>query len=162
MTVRRVWIVFAAFTVAALACNLPGQPAPTPQPVRVTPEVSTPPAGTGNTPGLFDGGDGLDTIPKGALAIGGEAGSGNLDSWFNADNWTFDGSAGQQVTILVESVNGSDPNLALIDPQGNVIGEDDDSGDGTSAQLVIALPANGTYTIRIDIFTPGDYNVSVK
>ena len=109
----------------------------------------------------YDGGDGLDTNYQGNISVGGSA-QGNLDSLFVADNWTFQGSSGQNVTIFVEAIGDSDPRVKLIDPDGNVVAEDDDGGGGYSSMIQTSLPSNGQYTIRVDVFTAGDYRITLE
>ncbi len=141
-------------TVGVMACLLLGT---------LACSISSPLGGNASGPGTFDGADKLKTTVKDKLTIGGPAGKGSITTYFDADNWTFDGKAGQSVTIFVASIKGSDPHVKLFDPTGTVIGDDDDSGGGSSAEIDIDLTATGTYTIRIDMLeATGDYTVSVK
>lgn len=78
-----------------------------------------------------------------------------------AHNWTFEASAGQAITIRVQALGGSDPNMRLFDPDQLQIGADDDSGGELSALLTTTLPADGTYTIRINMIQIGQYEVSL-
>ncbi len=113
------------------------------------------------TPGAYDGGDGLVTTGGGTLSVGGSA-QGTLNSIFEAHNWTFEGQAGQNVTIRVEGQGETDPRAKLLDPEGNVLAEDDDGGGGLNALITYTLPVSGTYTVRVDVFTEGTYTVSVE
>lgn len=64
--------------------------------------------------------------------------------------YTFEGTAGQQVTITMSSADGLDAYLGILDPSDNVIAEDDDSGGGATgfdAQISIRLPESGTYVV---------------
>ncbi len=109
----------------------------------------------------YDGNDGLDTAQCFVIAPG-ESGTANLDTLFEAHNWTFEGEAGQMVTIRVNGEDEADPRAKLIDPEGNVLIEDDDSGGGWNALINATLPSTGTYTIRVDVFAEGSYTVSVE
>ena len=109
----------------------------------------------------YDGGDGLETNYQGSIAVGGSA-SGNIDSLFVADNWTFQGSSGQSVTIFAEGVGETDPRIKLIDPNGSVRAEDDDGGGGYNSLIETSLPMDGQYTIRVDVFTAGNYNLTLE
>ena len=113
-------------------------------------------------PGYYDDSDQLKTTVKDKLLVGGPAGAGDLQTYFDANNWTFDGTAGQTVTITVAAVKGSDPHVKLLQPDGTLLAEDDDGGGGTNAQLVVVLPIGGTYTIRVDMMTLGEYTVGVR
>ncbi len=147
---RFMGITVAVLALAALACTcgplgnlLPGS------------------GGGGGAPNTFDGGDGLDTTGGGSIAVGGSV-SGRLDSLFEAHNWVFNGTSGQTVTITAIGVGETDPRIKLIDPSGNVIAEDDDSGGGWNSLIIATLPTDGTYTIRIDVYTAGDYQITLQ
>lgn len=61
------------------------------------------------------------------------------------DEYLFEGSGGQQVTISLESQD-FDPYLILIDPDGRRISENDDiSRSNRNSQLRMILPVTGTY-----------------
>lgn len=67
-----------------------------------------------------------------------------------AFNYTFSGSAGDVVTIRMNSVsNALDPLLILLDPAGNTLIENDDDPDGIFDSLIadFELPGDGVYTI---------------
>ncbi|MDX1995303.1 MAG: PPC domain-containing protein [bacterium] len=64
----------------------------------------------------------------------------------------FEATAGQIASISLES-NAFDPYVLLEGPGGEVIAEDDDSGDSLNSLLVTELPENGTYTIVITSFS---------
>ncbi len=57
----------------------------------------------------------------------------------------FEGEAGQTVTVAMESQE-FDPYLILLDPDGRVIGQNNDFGaDTVNASLTLILPKSGTY-----------------
>jgi pre-peptidase/dockerin type I repeat protein len=65
-----------------------------------------------------------------------------------ADLYTFTGNAGEVISIEMDSSD--DAHLYLLGPAsaGNpVVAEDDDSVNGSDAQLAATLPQTGTYTI---------------
>ncbi len=115
----------------------------------------------GLPPNMLDGGDGLATTGGGTIALGGSV-TGTLGTLFEAHNWVFEGQAGQTVTIRVNAVGDTDPRVKLLDPSGSVIAEDDDSGGGLNARLTAVLPLGGTYTIRVDVYVPGEYTASLE
>lgn len=83
-------------------------------------------------------------------------------SYFNA--YSFDGKAGQQIAIDMTS-DEIDPYLILLAPDGQDLGQDDDSGGGSSARLVAALPADGTYTVLANTYQAGQtgsYNLRLS
>jgi hypothetical protein len=70
------------------------------------------------------------------------------------DVYRFEGRAGQRVVIHMSSQE-IDPYLLLLDPSGNVIAQDDDSGGGLDAQLDVVLPVNGVYTVYANSYRGG-------
>ena len=75
------------------------------------------------------------------------------DSYFNA--YSFDGQAGQQILIEMSSSD-FDAYLILIGPDGESIGQDDDSGGDTNSRLIATLPAGGRYTILANTYSAGE------
>jgi hypothetical protein len=100
----------------------------------------------------------------GELAFGAEA-SGTISNSEFVHLYVFDGQAGDQVTITMTGDAGLDSYLGLIDPNDEVIAEDDDSGGGMNAQISIRLPESGTYVIAVtrngidEGTTEGDYTL---
>jgi len=84
------------------------------------------------------------------------------------DPYTFDGLAGQQVSILMTA--SYDTYLFLLRPDGSVLAEDDDGGGGSNARIpagggLLTLPATGTYTILANTFNPnqtGQYSLTLN
>lgn len=147
---RRLMIVVAALALVTLACTC-------------GPLTNIIPSGGGGggATSTFDGGDGLDTTGGGQISVGGSV-TGTLDSIFEAHNWTFVGSAGQSVTINAVGQGETDPRVKLIDPSGSVLAEDDDGGGGWNSLIIATLPSNGTYTIRVDVYTTGTYTLTLQ
>ncbi|NEZ61053.1 PPC domain-containing protein [Adonisia turfae] len=70
------------------------------------------------------------------------------------DIYRFNGNAGQQVTITLESSD-FDTHLLLIDTVGNTISENDDVRNGiTNSGLTVTLPENGEYVIVANTHQP--------
>ena len=99
----------------------------------------------------------------GAIAVGGTA-TGMLDATdctvpptpVPADLYRVDVTAGQIVTITMDGVSLADPFLGLVDPGGQTVATDDDSGSGLNASIVGELPVGGTYTIVASTFDGGN------
>ena len=97
------------------------------------------------------------------IAIGGPIVQGRLGegsnvlpdgSYYNA--YSFEGRAGQRVTIDMAS-NEVDPFLILIGPdQDGLFLQDDDSGGNYNARLSLQLPSSGTYTIVANAYAEGE------
>ncbi|NEO86101.1 MAG: tetratricopeptide repeat protein [Spirulina sp. SIO3F2] len=69
------------------------------------------------------------------------------DSYYNIHPLT--GKAGEQVAITLES-EAFDAYLMVLDAEGNKIAENDNGGGGTNSQLLVTLPADGTYQILVN------------
>lgn len=108
--------------------------------------------------------DELQTEEQGSFAIGEEV-TGTIDDIFTAHSWTFDGTAGQVVTLSAVAAEGAetDPRLTLLDPDDVELASADDVGDGNVDAILEAfeLPVDGTYTVLIDVFAEGDYVLTV-
>lgn len=79
--------------------------------------------------------------------------------------YSFQGQEGQEVKISVLAEEGSnfDPVAALIDPNGNVIVEADDSDGSLNPIFTLTLPEDGTYNIRVNSYQrdSGRFNLQV-
>lgn len=65
------------------------------------------------------------------------------------DLFTFNGTAGHQITIQAFSFN--DVSLDLLGPGGGVVASDNDSGFGTNPQIVdFVIPQPGVYSIQVN------------
>ncbi|MCB9507716.1 MAG: pre-peptidase C-terminal domain-containing protein [Myxococcales bacterium] len=71
-----------------------------------------------------------------------------------ADAYTFDGSAGQQVRITMRSPD-FDTYFGVTGPAGYSVANDDSPGMGTNSQLILTLPAAGSYRIQATSYRPG-------
>lgn len=69
--------------------------------------------------------------------------------------YKFEGKAKQSILIEMRS-NEVDSFLALFDPKGMKIAEDDDSGGKKDALIKVKLPITGTYTIYANSYALGE------
>lgn len=102
-----------------------------------------------------------DAIPMGSIPVGGRV-SGEITDLFEIHNWTFNGVAGQTVTIQGNAAGGdsTDPRVNLLGPDGTLLAGDDDGGQDANALISsFTLPANGQYTIQIDVWQTGRYEI---
>lgn len=80
---------------------------------------------------------------------------GELDDIFTVQRWSFEGQAGQSFTLTMQS-DSLDPILRLVDPNGDILDENDDTGDpalGSAAQIINAqLPQDGRYLVEAASF----------
>ena len=81
---------------------------------------------------------------------------------FDAHNWLFEGQSGQTVTIEVVGVGSTDPSATLIDPNGTVVARSDQTDSGGSEHITATLQLSGTYTVRVNVYVPGDYTITVR
>ncbi len=79
--------------------------------------------------------------------------------------YPFQGTAGERIRLRVVAQPGTnlDSVAALLDSIGQVIAEDDDSGGNLNPYLEVVLPADGTYTARINGYlSSGDYVLTIE
>lgn len=96
--------------------------------------------------------------------------TGTITSDNTFDLYTFEGQAGDVVTVTLTSSNGNlDPLLYLIGPSGIEIAQNDDSNETTNSLISeILLTEDGTYTIIATRFganfggTTGAYNLLLR
>ncbi len=80
------------------------------------------------------------------------------------DLYSFEGKAGQEVTIDMKSED-IDPYLILLGPGQREIAQDDDGGGNKDARIVVTLPADGTYTLLANSYEArqsGSYTLQLK
>ena len=80
-----------------------------------------------------------------------------------AQRFTFEGTAEDVVVIDLTSPD-VDTFLYLLDPNGAVLGFDDDGGPYTDSQIAISLPVDGSYTIEATTLRSGfegDFSLSL-
>ncbi len=108
--------------------------------------------------------DGVEPDTSEQIEIGETRGGVSIDV-LEVHDWTFSAQADQEFAIRAAAVGDSDPRLRIIDARGTVLAENDDfdtlSGD-RSAQVRFFVPADGTYTARVDFFSPGEYALSIE
>jgi len=78
--------------------------------------------------------------------------------------YVFQGLAGQRIQIRVDAQADSqlDPVVALLDPNGTVIAEADDSNGTLNPVLTTTLRESGTYSIRVNGYlSSGTFDLSV-
>jgi hypothetical protein len=102
-----------------------------------------------------------DAVAMGSITIGGRA-NGGITDLFAVHDWTFDGSAGQTVSIQANAASGdsTDPRINLLGPDGMLLIGDDDGGQNNNALISsYTLPTNGRYTIQLDVWQTGRYEI---
>ncbi|NER79887.1 MAG: hypothetical protein F6K42_09945 [Leptolyngbya sp. SIO1D8] len=81
------------------------------------------------------------------------------------DRYSFEGQAGQSVTITVTSED-FDTYLLLLDNTESVLAQNDDTGfNSTNSALSITLPADGTYQVVVNSFWSdgqGNYSLTIQ
>ncbi|MGF1517388.1 MAG: pre-peptidase C-terminal domain-containing protein [Nodosilinea sp.] len=77
--------------------------------------------------------------------------------------YTFEGTAGQQLTITLDSTD-FDPVLRLLGPDEAEIAFNDDFGGSFNSKIIVTLPEDGTYTVVARSFSDqgGDYDLVVR
>ncbi len=66
--------------------------------------------------------------------------------------YAFQGQAGQKIRIdAIASVDSVlDPVIAVLNPEGDIIAEADDTANSLNPQLTLTLPIDGTYQVRVN------------
>jgi hypothetical protein len=79
-----------------------------------------------------------------------------LQSPYEGDAWTFEGSEGTVINIALES-DVFDAYVTLQNANGEILAEDDDAGPGIDALIIgYELPADDTYTILAQTFSTAE------
>lgn len=91
----------------------------------------------------------------------GTTGTGTITSLTDAHNWTFQGTAGQTIIIETIGIGDTDPDVTLYDPNLNEVASNDDF-DGFNSYIETTLPVDGTYTARVEVWSTGDYQITVR
>lgn len=84
------------------------------------------------------------------------------DSFF--DLYSFEGKAGQQITIDMKSQE-LDPYLILLGPNQLEMAQDDDGGGEKDARIIVTLPVDGNYTVMANSFEArqsGTYTLELR
>ena len=78
------------------------------------------------------------------------------------DSFVLEGSAGQSITITLESED-FDTFLAIVDPEGNTISQNDDmNGETTNSMIELTLPKDGVYQVIVNSYdTEGKGNYTL-
>lgn len=78
--------------------------------------------------------------------------------------YAFQGLAGQRILIEVNAESGStlDPVMALLNPDGTIILEADDSDNSLNPRSIITLPTDGVYRVRVNGYlSSGEFTLIV-
>jgi hypothetical protein len=90
---------------------------------------------------------------------------GTVSPAYDRDDYYFDGSAGQAITIRMDKRNSSlDSYVELYGPDGRLVGQDDDNGGNLNSRLAITLNQNGRHKIiaRGYSMSTGGYRLSLS
>lgn len=83
------------------------------------------------------------------------------------DEYTFEGTQGQKVIVTVESTE-FDTYVAILNSQGELVGENDDATQQNSnSELTVTLSASGRYRVIVNALEPppkgkGKYSLIVR
>ena len=132
--------------------------------------------GTGND--TVDGGDGNDTIEDGVddstyldelegagIIIVGQTTSGELESAGESDFFAVDLEAGKVYEIALTGDTLTDPYLRIFNPDGSLLGENDDGDDGLNSALSLLIPETGRYYVAADSYLgseAGTYSLDIS
>ncbi len=80
----------------------------------------------------------------------------------DAHDWLVVGERGEVIEVYVDPVDGSDPFLTILDPDGDELDWDDDSGGELGAWIDFEVPEDGRYTLRVGAWGGGPYEIVVS
>ena len=143
----------AIMTMVATSGPPSGQ-LPTATPSTVTPTVQ---GGATAAPNPFND---VNQTTKTDMITVGQTVNGTFNSATEAHNWTFQATAGQTITITVNSPG--DPRIKVIDPAGNIIADVDGSASSIVETTTITFSTAGAYILRIDTWNGGTYTLTVQ
>lgn len=84
-----------------------------------------------------------------------ESGDDTLDSGEFRDVYTFEGTAGDNVSVVLES-SAFDPYLGLVTPSDEIIQNDDWDSRQDMSRIDLTLPESGRYRVVSTSYRPGD------
>ncbi len=76
----------------------------------------------------------------------------------------IDANAGEQIEVTVAS-DAFDTIVYILDVNGELVGQDDDSAGGTNSRVSVTIPTTGEYSLVVNSYEPdayGDYTMSVR
>ncbi len=88
-----------------------------------------------------------------------------VGSWLGLHEWTYQGSAGQDLTIRIIDSDGCNPRIRLIDPDGELISSFKQRHDNiilTDTVIAISLSKSGEYVIQVTTLGKGWYTIRVN
>jgi hypothetical protein len=90
--------------------------------------------------------------------------SGQLNSTSGAQEYTFSGETGQDITITVLTRDKDFvPEVGLYDPSGTLVESDFSAGSSKGATITRKLPSSGTYTIVVrGFFSHGKFTLTLQ
>lgn len=144
-------------TPTPVGANFSGTAAPVATVLPVEGGVEVTPAPTIDFP-VYDGSDGRPTLLVRMLEFDTPQVAG-LGATEYAHNWLLRLEQGQMVRIDAVGLDGADPVITLIDPNGVYLQQVDDTF-GLDAQLVYVAEASGVYTVRIWLYSAGNYELT--
>lgn len=104
-------------------------------------------------------GTGIARVESGSL----ERTDGTLESGEYRDEYVFEGSKGQHVTVDLRSAS-FDPYLIVIDPSNKQSENDDHESDGRRSLVSLTLPESGRYRVLVTSYKEGetgDYDLRI-
>lgn len=101
----------------------------------------------------------------GRLITYGSSLDGTVNPTGDRDDYYFDGSSGQAITIRMDKrASALDSYIELYNPDGSLLGQDDDNGGDRNSRLAIALRQNGRHKViaRGYSSSTGGYRLSLE
>ncbi len=77
----------------------------------------------------------------------------NDGSYYDSHDLVLEAGESLAIDLISEEF---DPFLLLLDPSGNELAQDDDSGDGDDARILLTVPQSGRYQIWVNTYSAGE------
>ncbi|MCA1734511.1 MAG: PPC domain-containing protein, partial [Acidobacteria bacterium] len=84
-----------------------------------------------------------------------------LDDGTYVEFWDFSGSAGQRIVATMRSAS-LNSYLGLLDPNGEVVAEDDNGAGGNDARIDFTLTQSGTWAIAANSYSPASGSFTLE
>lgn len=84
-----------------------------------------------------------------------------LDDGTYAEFWAFSGTAGQRIVATMRST-AVNSHLFLLDPDAEVVAENDNGAGGSDARIDFTLPRSGMWVLAVNSLTPATGSFSLE
>lgn len=88
--------------------------------------------------------------------------SGDLTNESQVDEWIYSASAGENLQVQVIGEGITDAQLSILDPNGKVVGQDDDGAGGLNPVVSFSTVTSGNYVFQVSAIIHGRYRIAAS